>query len=73
MTRDPITVTEDDPLETVVDLMERHRIKRLPVVRDGKIVGIVSRANIMHALVSLPRRPTPHGGDDAPFASADPG
>ena len=55
MTCDPMTVTEDDSLETVVELMERRRIKRLPVVRGGKMVGIVSRANLMHALVSLAR------------------
>jgi CBS domain-containing protein len=53
MTREVITITGDAPLDEVVTLMERHRIKRLPVVRDGRVVGIVSRANIMHALVSL--------------------
>jgi CBS domain-containing protein len=47
------TVTEDTPLDEVVRLMERHRIKRLPVLRGGQLVGIVTRANIMHALVSL--------------------
>ncbi len=55
MTRDPETVTEDDSLDTVVDLMERRRIKRLPVLRDGKVVGIVSRANLLYALASLAR------------------
>ncbi len=55
MTTDPVTVSEDDSLETVVELMERRRIKRLPVLRDGKMVGIVSRANLMHALASLAR------------------
>ena len=53
MTREPITVPEDTPLDQIVELMERRRVKRLPVVRDGHVVGIVSRANIMHALVSL--------------------
>ena len=43
MTRDPIGVREDDDLETVVELMERRRVKRFPVLRAGKIVGIVSR------------------------------
>jgi predicted transcriptional regulator len=43
MTAEPITVSEDDSLEAVVELMERRRIKRLPVLRDGKMVGIVSR------------------------------
>ena len=43
--------TEDASLDEVVRLMERHRIKRLPVLRGGKIVGIVSRANLMQALL----------------------
>ncbi len=66
MTSDPVTVTEEDSLETVVELMERRHIKRLPVLRDGKMVGIVSRANLMHALVSLSRDiETPADGDSA--------
>jgi CBS domain-containing protein len=66
MTSDPATVAEDDALSTVVQLMECRRIKRLPVLRDGKIVGIVSRANLMHALVSLARdTAAPAGGDVA--------
>jgi CBS domain-containing protein len=66
MTSDPLTVAEDDSLEKVVELMERRRIKRLPVVRDGKMVGIVSRANLLHALVSLARDSVePAGGDAA--------
>jgi CBS domain-containing protein len=55
MTRDPVTVREDDDLETVVELMERRRVKRFPVLRDGKIVGIVSRANLMRALAAIGR------------------
>ena len=66
MTSDPYTVDEDATLETVVGLMERRRIKRLPVLRDGRLVGIVSRANLMHALASLARETPPaSGGDDA--------
>jgi len=66
MTGNAVTVTEDDSLETVVELMERRRIKRLPVLRNGKMVGIVSRANLMHALVSLARgAQAPAGGDSA--------
>jgi CBS domain-containing protein len=53
MTPEPYTVTEDTTLEDVVHLMEKHRIKRLPVVRGKKLVGIVSRANLLHALASL--------------------
>jgi CBS domain-containing protein len=53
MTREPITITEDAALDEVVRLMERQRIKRLPVTRGGQVVGIVSRANLLHALASL--------------------
>lgn len=48
----PVTVGEDTPLDQVVHLMETHDIKRLPVLRSGKVVGIVSRANLMRALAS---------------------
>jgi CBS domain-containing protein len=65
MSSDPCTVTENDSLESVVDLMERRRIKRLPVVRDGKLIGIVSRANLLHALVSLARRTGAQTSDDS--------
>jgi CBS domain-containing protein len=66
MTRDPRTVGEDDTLESVVTQMERHRIKRLPVLRDGRVVGIISRANLLHALASLAREtPASSGGDAA--------
>jgi CBS domain-containing protein len=53
MTEDPQTITEETPLEEIVLLMEKKRIKRLPVVREGEVVGVVSRANLVHALVSL--------------------
>ncbi len=50
MTHDVVTVKPDTPLSEAVELMERHDFKRLPVVRDGKVVGIVSRANLLLAL-----------------------
>jgi len=53
MTPDPFVIGEDTSLEDVVDLMERHGIKRVPVVRDGRVIGIVSRANLLHALASV--------------------
>ena len=65
MTPNPVTVGEDDSLETVVKLMERRRIKRLPVMRDGRMVGIISRANLMHALASLAHETPPTDTDDA--------
>jgi len=65
MTPDPQTIGEDESLETVVDMMERHRIKRIPVTRGGRVVGIISRANLMHALASLARDANPPTGDDS--------
>jgi CBS domain-containing protein len=66
MTRDPVAVSEGDDLAIMVELMERRRVKRLPVLRDGKMVGIVSRANLMRALVCLARsEEAPVGGDQA--------
>ncbi len=52
MTRDPLTVSENTPLEKVARLLEQEHIKRLPVVRGGKMVGIVSRADLIHAVVA---------------------
>jgi len=51
MTRDVLTVAEDTPLQDVVGLMERHDVKRLPVVREHQIVGIVTRQNLVRALI----------------------
>jgi CBS domain-containing protein len=55
MTPDPFTIAEDTPLEDVVDSMEGRRIKRVPVVREGRVVGIVSRADLLHALARVVR------------------
>ena len=52
MTQPAITITEETPLEEIVHLMETRRIKRVPVVRDRKVVGIISRANLLQALAS---------------------
>jgi CBS domain-containing protein len=65
MTREAKTITPETPLEDVVRLMERHSVKRLPVVQDGKLVGIVSRADLLHALGSVARDLKPAAGDDA--------
>lgn len=58
MTRELVTATPDTPVAEIASLLERHRIKRVPVVKDGRLVGIVSRANLLHALATL-RRQTP--------------
>lgn len=59
MTQDVITVDETTPLSEVASLMETKHIKRLPVLRDGRVIGIVSRANLVQALASAPEEPTP--------------
>jgi CBS domain-containing protein len=53
MTTDVHTVAGNTPLAEVVRLMERRRIKRVPVVDDGKLVGIVTRANLLRAFASV--------------------
>ncbi|MBY0511989.1 MAG: CBS domain-containing protein [Rhodospirillaceae bacterium] len=54
MTSDVVTATEDTALEQAVELMERRHVKRLPVVRGGRVVGIITRANFLHALAASP-------------------
>jgi CBS domain-containing protein len=51
MTTDIVTVQEATPLEDVVRLMEKRRIKRVPVVRDGGVSGIVTRSDLLRALI----------------------
>jgi len=65
MTKSPLTITEDTALADIVEMMERNNVKRLPVVRDDKVVGIVSRANLLQAVASLAREvPDPTADDD---------
>jgi CBS domain-containing protein len=65
MVREPVTVTEDTQLEELVSLMEKHDIKRLPVMRNDRLVGIVTRANLLQAVASLARDvPDPTADDD---------
>ena len=52
MTSNVVTAGESTPLEKIATLLERHRIKRVPILRRGKVVGIVSRANLLHGLVA---------------------
>ena len=55
MTADVISVPPDADLVDIAALLERRRIKRVPVVRDGVPVGIVSRANVLRGLIASPR------------------
>lgn len=51
MSRNPISVGVETPVDEVMELMERHGVKRIPVVRSGRVVDIVSRANLLQALM----------------------
>jgi CBS domain-containing protein len=65
MTSEPRTVTEDATLEDIVELMERNNVKRLPVMRGDKLVGIVTRSNLLQAVAGLTRDvPDPTADDD---------
>jgi CBS domain-containing protein len=57
MTAPVIGVTEEMPLNEVADILERHRIKRVPVLREGRAVGIISRANLVRALALSKEEP----------------
>ena len=53
MTADVVTVSETAPLDEVVALMEKYHIKRVPVIREDELVGIVTRVNLLRALVGV--------------------
>jgi len=51
MTRDVITVDVEAPVEEVMEIMDSHRIVRVPVTEDGKLVGVVSRPDILRGFI----------------------
>ena len=59
MTREVATVAPDTPLAAIATLLEKRRIKRVPVLDEGRLVGIVSRSDLVHALVSAARAGAP--------------
>ena len=65
MTRPVITATPETSLGEIATLLERNGIKRVPIVQNGKVVGIVSRANLLQALASMPAK------DDAAASGGD--
>jgi CBS-domain-containing membrane protein len=54
MTRHVVSVRDDTEVREVADVLEKHKIKRVPVVRDGKLVGIITRSDIVRTLARLP-------------------
>ena len=63
MTVGAATIRSDASVPEAARLMERHRIKRVPVTRDNRVVGIVSRANLLRGLARL--------ADQVPAATAN--
>ncbi len=51
MTKQVVAVREDTSLREIADILDKRRIKRVPVVKDGKLVGIVSRADLVRAML----------------------
>lgn len=70
MTRNLVTVTEDASLEAIATLLEKHHIKRVPVVKDGRVVGIVSRANLLRGLIAAQQQPAAPSGNDRALRDA---
>jgi len=71
MTTNVVTVDEACTVAEIAELLDEQRIKRVPVVRDGKLVGVVSRANLIRALVTVvPKEPDLTDGQDAGLRDA---
>lgn len=70
MTESVISVPHDADLTTVVELMETNRIKRVPVTQGGRVVGVVSRSDLLRALVGRARTDSPTITDDRSIRAA---
>lgn len=66
MTRQVVSVSSRMPMELIASLLHRLSLKRVPVVRDGKLVGIVSRADLLDALVRGGRQSVPEASARPP-------
>lgn len=70
MTANPLSVAENTPLHTIARMLEKHHIKRVPVLREGKLVGIVSRANLLQGIANAAVAPTQAPTDDRQIREA---
>src|SRR5262249_16022515 len=52
MTAPVVAVAEETPVQDIAEALQKHRIKRVPVLRSGRVVGIVSRADLLRALAN---------------------
>ena len=58
MSNHVVTATEDASLNEIASLLEKHHIKRVPILKDGKIVGVVSRSNLGSGLIDQSQKMT---------------
>lgn len=70
MTRDPICISEDTPLYKIAQTLEKNHIKRVPVVTGGKLVGIVSRSNLLQGFSTMQKDAPAGVADDKAIRSA---
>lgn len=70
MSAELVTVEESTPAEEIARLMERHKIRRVPVVREGRLVGLVSRADLLRAILRPPQQAPAAVKDDAEILRA---
>jgi CBS domain-containing protein len=64
MTPNPLTVTEDTPLDEVVQIMETHNIKRVPVMHGNRLVGMLTRKDFLPAVANLAHNAAGPSADD---------
>jgi CBS domain-containing protein len=65
MTRETLCIAEDTPLSMIARMMEQGQVKRLPVLKDGKVIGIVSRRDVLRPLTSMVGDPLAGSATDA--------
>lgn len=64
MTAPVVTISEESSVEEIAQLFDRHKVKRAPVVRNGRLVGLVSRADLLQ-VIARSKPPVIAGGDEA--------
>jgi CBS-domain-containing membrane protein len=70
MTRNVVAAAPGTELTAIAELMDKHKVKRVPIVDEGRVVGVVARADLVAAFVdALPDRPSGHAPDDAAIVS----
>jgi CBS domain-containing protein len=57
MTQGVVTATPDTPLQEIAMLMEKRAVNRVPIMQDGRLIGIITRANLVQAVASVPEAP----------------